>query len=110
MDEAPAGGLAEQVHAEILHLRQLDIEPLLDRAAGHLADRKLGRSLQQKLQGYVVFLHEWDPCLRRDWRATERCLAGGWRGLRRRRQRPAGPVPTPLKRPAPACPAAPDSA
>jgi hypothetical protein len=83
MDEAPAGRLAEQVHPQILHLWKFHIQPILHRAARQLADREPGLSLQQKLQGYVVFLHEGDlssqdprafsrsPGLRSYGRATE---------------------------------------
>ncbi len=51
-------GLAKEVYTGVLHLGQLDIQPLLNRGAGQLAQRDFGRPPQQQLQRYVVILHE----------------------------------------------------
>jgi len=58
MYEARIVSLAEEVDARVLHLGQFDIQPFLNRSAGQLAYRELGRSSQQELQSDVVILHK----------------------------------------------------
>ena len=57
MDEASIDKLTEEIYARVLYFRKFHIQPLVDRRTGQFVHRELGRTLQQELQGYVIFLH-----------------------------------------------------